>query len=186
VKEYDKASQWLIQHQGASILRLAGESGIASYRAAQAELVQPHRIPDGLLEVTFAGETEPTLYLVEIETRPDRRKLEALLDDLLLVLLGRRVLPELVVLYLAKGDRGSLPPRHLVFSRRGWSRLEVTWRPVELWTLPAQDLLAANDVGMIPWVPLTKFDGPPEPLLDSAGSGSSNRRRLSRRRTCSR
>jgi hypothetical protein len=36
---------------------------------------------------------------------------------------------------------------------------------VELWTLPAAALLAAHDVGLIPWVPLCWFDGPPEPVL---------------------
>jgi hypothetical protein len=37
---------------------------------------------------------------------------------------------------------------------------------VELWTLPAEELLVANDLGLIPWVPLTYFDGPPEPILE--------------------
>ena len=37
------------------------------------EQVQPRRIPDGLLEVALQGEAEPNLYLVEIESRPDRR-----------------------------------------------------------------------------------------------------------------
>jgi hypothetical protein len=36
---------------------------------------------------------------------------------------------------------------------------------VELWTLAAEDLLAANDVGLIPWVPLTQYAGPPEVLV---------------------
>ena len=35
-----------------------------------------------------------------------------------------------------------------------------------MWTLPAEDLLAAGDVGLIPWVPLTKYEGPPESLLE--------------------
>jgi hypothetical protein len=36
---------------------------------------------------------------------------------------------------------------------------------VELWNVPAEVLLEAGDVGLIPWVPLSHFDGPPEPLL---------------------
>jgi hypothetical protein len=36
---------------------------------------------------------------------------------------------------------------------------------VELWTVSAADLLAAGDVGLIPWVPLSKFDGPPEAIF---------------------
>jgi hypothetical protein len=55
---------------------------------------------------------------------------------------------------------------HEVISRRGWGRIQAAWRVVELWTLSAQDLLAANDVGLIPWVPLTHFDGPPEPVFE--------------------
>lgn len=31
--------------------------------------------------------------------------------------------------------------------------------------MPAADLLAAGDVGLIPWVPLARFDGPPEPIF---------------------
>ena len=34
-----------------------------------------------------------------------------------------------------------------------------------MWTIPAADLLAAQDVGLIPWVPLTKFNDPPEPIF---------------------
>jgi hypothetical protein len=136
VKEYDKSSQWLIQHHGDSILRLAGETGIVSWRPLPPEQVQPRRIPDGLLEVMLEGETEPNLYLVEIESRPEPRKLETLAADLMLVLLDRGILPELVVVFLAQAGRPSLPPRHLILSRRGWSRLEATWQPVELWTSP--------------------------------------------------
>ncbi len=166
MKEYDKSSQWLIQHHGDSILRLAGVDNIASWRALSPEQVQPRRIPDGLLEVTLHGEAEPNFYLVEIESRPERRKLETLAEDLMLVWLDRKVLPELVVVFLAQAARPSLPPRHMLLSRRGWSRLEASWQPVELWTLPAQDLLAANDVGLIPWVPLAKFDDPVEVVIE--------------------
>ena len=36
---------------------------------------------------------------------------------------------------------------------------------VELWTLNAADLFAMNEVGVIPWVPLTYHVGPPEDLV---------------------
>ncbi len=41
---------------------------------------------------------------------------------------------------------------------------------VDLWTIPAVDLLAAGDVGLIPWVPLAHFDGPPEPIFQECRS----------------
>jgi hypothetical protein len=41
----------------------------------------------------------------------------------------------------------------------------VRWKVVELWTIPAADMLAAGDVGLIPWVPLAQFDGPREPIF---------------------
>ncbi len=51
----------------------------------------------------------------------------------------------------------------------GGVRRVVRCRAVEselvLWALAAEDLLAANDVGLIPWVTLTHFEGPPEQLL---------------------
>ena len=53
---YDKSSKWLIQHHGDSILRLAGIEKIAAWRPAQAEVVQPSQMPDGLLEVRLEGE----------------------------------------------------------------------------------------------------------------------------------
>ena len=36
---------------------------------------------------------------------------------------------------------------------------------VELWTIPAERLLATNDLGVIPWIPLSRIDGPIEPIL---------------------
>jgi hypothetical protein len=35
-----------------------------------------------------------------------------------------------------------------------------------MWTLEAQELLAAGDVGLVPWVPLAHFEGSPEPVLE--------------------
>ncbi len=50
-------------------------------------------------------------------------------------------------------------------SPAGWTRFQVTWRIIELWNVPASSLLEAGDVGLLPWVPLSQFDGPPEPLF---------------------
>ena len=48
---YDKSSKWLIQHHGDSMLWLAKVGRIENWRPAQAEVVQPRQLPDGLLEV---------------------------------------------------------------------------------------------------------------------------------------
>jgi len=44
---YDRSSKWLIQHHGDSMLRLAGVKNTQAWRPAQAEVVQPRRLPDG-------------------------------------------------------------------------------------------------------------------------------------------
>lgn len=52
-------------------------------------------------------------------------------------------------------------------SELGTATLQLRWRVVELWNLTAEELLATNDVGLVPWVPLTQFAGPPEPILQA-------------------
>ncbi len=52
-----------------------------------------------------------------------------------------------------------------VQSGLAWTALGVKWREVEIWKLSAEELLAANDIGLLPWVPLARFDGPPEVVL---------------------
>jgi len=46
------------------------------------ETVAPRLLPDGLLEVRFAGSSEPVLVLVEIEADPDADADRQVLDDL--------------------------------------------------------------------------------------------------------
>ncbi len=54
---------------------------IASFRfgnievwpAAQAEVVQPRQLPEGLLEVRLQGEARDGLFLLEVATYPERR-----------------------------------------------------------------------------------------------------------------
>ena len=75
-------------------------------------------------------------------------------------------MPELLVVVLQPKGRFRVSRRHERASRLGWSSLAGGWNVVELWTLAAEDLLVAGDVGVLPWVPLTRFDGPPEELLE--------------------
>ncbi len=103
--------------------------------------------------------------MVEISTYPERRAEQQAREDALLVLLDRGRLPEVLTLVLQPRGPLRVEGREEVASRRGWSRLHFAWRVVELWTLSADALLAANEVGLIPWVPLTQSDKPPEVIL---------------------
>jgi hypothetical protein len=163
---YDRSSKWLIERRGNAILYLGGIRGIQSWRSLQADVVQPRRLPDGLLEVYLHGRQDPDLYLVEIATYPENRVSTQILEDTLLVLLNRRIVPEALTLVLRPRGNLRVTGTHDLASRQGWTKLQITWRVVELWTVPAEELLAGNDVGLIPWVPLTQFQGPPEPILE--------------------
>jgi hypothetical protein len=161
----DRSSKWLIEHHGDSILHLGGVQGFRAWRAAQTDLVQPRQVPDGLLEAFFPGRDAPDPFLVEIATYPDRRVEDQVLRVALVVMLDRRVLPEVITLVLHPHGAFRLSGAQRQVSRHGTAEIAFQWRVVELWTLSAVDLLAANDVGLIPWLPLTRFDGPPEVLL---------------------
>jgi len=163
--EYDKASKWLIQHFGDCILRLAGVRGIVSWRSLQADFVQPRRIPDGFIEVQRLGQAKPDLYILEIATYPEARVAHQVLADTALVYLDRRVLPEVVVLFLHRRGKAEALDAINLSSPQGLTNLKFSWRIAKLWEVPAQELLAAGDIGLIPWVPLTKFKGPPEPII---------------------
>src|SRR5690349_8903408 len=102
--EFDRSSKWLIEHHGDAILRLAGVREITSWKALQAEVVQPGQLPDGLLEAKRAGCAEPDLYVVEIATYPERRPIRQLSRDALPVYLDRDRLPDaLAVILRPKG-----------------------------------------------------------------------------------
>ncbi len=163
--DYDRSSKWLIQHRGDSILRLGGVRRIRSWRPRPPEIVQPRQLPDGLLEVQLQDQDDMDLYLVEIATYPEERLLEQVVRGTMLVYLDRHVLPEALTIILRPRGNFQIGGYRELVSRQGWTRVQTNWRVVELWTLPAAELLAANDVGLIPWVPLTHFEGPPEPIL---------------------
>jgi len=47
-------------------------------------------------------------------------------------------------------------------SRRGGTRIGGSWPVVRMWELDAEDLFAAGDAGLIPWVPLAHTTQTPE------------------------
>jgi hypothetical protein len=165
-EQKDRSGKWMIEHHGNGLLRLGGVSGFTAWRAAANEVVLPKRAPDGLLEVFFPDQPQADLFLVEIETYPDREHERQVLDDLTLVLAARGVLPDVISLILRPRGQFRLTGRQEVASRHGCSRMQFQWKVVELWTLAATDLLAANDVGLIPLVPLTCWEGEPAALIE--------------------
>jgi hypothetical protein len=163
--EYDKGGKWMIKSQGNAILYLGGLRKIVRWRAVQSELVQPGQLPDGLLEVVFEDQPKPVHVIVELATKAERRLVRQLLRDLLLVYLDREEVPEVITIIFRRTGRYRVPTEAELKSRCGLSKLKVSWRVVETWTLTAEELLAANLVGLIPLVPFTHYDGPPEQLL---------------------
>src|SRR5262245_48258927 len=99
-KEKDRSGKWMIAHHGDAILHLAGITDLVRWEAAQAELVLPAKLPDGLILAWRAGHKHPDPFIIELATYPERRAEEQALHDLLLVYLDRRVVPGVVVLVL--------------------------------------------------------------------------------------
>jgi hypothetical protein len=132
----------------------------------QAETVAPRRIPDGLIEAQFRERAGPTLFALEISTYPYTRLARQVLEDAVLIYLARGVVPEVVAVVLKRRGRKPAPTALFLRSQDGTTTIRVTWRVVELWKIPADDLLAAGDPGLIPLVPLAAIDGPIEPYLD--------------------
>jgi hypothetical protein len=164
-QDKDRSGKWLIGRHGDAILRLGGLTDFIAWKAVPPETVAPRRLPDGLLEVRFPGEPDPRLVLVEIETYPDRDVARQVLDDLMLLAVERRAVPEVVSLVLRPKGRAEAVGRDERTSPSGRTTVGGSWPVVRMWELDAADLLAAGDVGLIPWVPLARTDLPPEELL---------------------
>ncbi len=161
---FDRSSKWLIQHHGDSMLRLAQIHDIDDWRPAQAEVVQPRQLPDGLLEARLHGEPDYDSFLLEVATYAEQRTQEQLTRDAMLVYLDRGVLPEVVVLVLAPKGKQRVASERRLRSRLGLTSVTVKWRVVELWNVPAEELLQAGDVGLVPWVMLADSSERPEAL----------------------
>ena len=164
-QDKDRTAKWLITHHGDSILWLAGIHGFTSCQPVTPETVAPRRLPDGLLEVRFPGDPDPTLVLVEIEAYPGNDVDPQVFEDILAVELVRKVTPEVVCLVLKPKGNLVVSGSRTRTSRRGLTTLHANWQVVNLWTLDADALLAANDPGLIPWVPLARSTRPRDDLL---------------------
>jgi predicted transposase YdaD len=163
--DFDRSSKWLVENQGAGLLYVGGERSVTRCRALQAEVVQPARLPDGLLEVRRSGQKGESLVLVEVATYPEKRVVQQMTSGLALVRQARGVLPAGLVLVLRERGRYQVPQQHTERSAAGWSEATYRWRVVELWKQSAEKLLEAPEVGVVPLVPLADFEGAPESLL---------------------
>jgi len=164
-KDKDKGAKWIIDHHADSILRLGGVTDLDRWQAAAADLVLPAKLPDGLILAWRAGRDRPEPYVVEIATYPEIRTAEQALRDLLLVYLIRGEVPNVLVLVLRPKGQLRVPD----YARRpgsdGVTELGGRWRVVELWTVPAEPVLATADPRLMPWVPLMQTSEPPEVVL---------------------
>jgi predicted transposase YdaD len=163
--KYDKCGKYMIQRHGNLILYLGGVEDVVSWAPRQAELVQSRRFPDGVLEVRIAGQAKPDIFIVEISTYPDARVPSQVVCDAALSFLDRGVLPEIIVLFLHEKGNVEASDSVELKSRRGLTKLNLSWKAVKLWEVPAEDLLAIGDVGLVPWVPLAKSADDPERLI---------------------
>jgi hypothetical protein len=161
----DRSVSWFMAHHGGSLLRLAPIRPFLGWQTAQTVLSFPKQIPDGLLDVTFPDKLTPDPFLIEIETYPEQDTLEQIRKDVAMVLLTRGVLPDVLLLVLRPKGNLAVSPEQIIHSARGLTELRLTIHVVNLWTVPAEVLLTAGDVGLIPWAVLAHYDGPPATLL---------------------
>jgi hypothetical protein len=162
---YDPSSKWLLEHHGRAVALLGGLRDVISCKSVQSEVVQPRKLPDGLLEVRLRQQSKPALMLVEIATYPEKQVVEQMTDGLRLVRQVRGALPDGLVVVLCPKGKYRVPEEGTSQSVLGWSKETLSWKRVEVWTLPAEETLADPDVGGVPLVPLMHYSGPPEPLL---------------------
>jgi hypothetical protein len=165
-QRYDMDSKWLLHNQGKGALQVGGFKDVRRIEPMPGEIVQSRKYPDGLLRVYLGGQRKPHHVLIEVATYSEERALQQALDDLTLSYHTLGHLPELLMVVLRPKGRFRIVGRHELRSKLGLSRLEAEWKVVELWTLSAEEFLAASDVGVTPWVPPMHFEGPAESLLE--------------------
>jgi hypothetical protein len=79
--------------------------------------------------------------------------------------MNRKVLPNVVAIVLRPKGRYRVPDRVREASDLDWTELGLRWRVVELWKEPAKELLALEDPGIVPWLPLMQHSSEPQRIL---------------------
>jgi hypothetical protein len=160
----DNATNWLMQHHPAALVRLVGIAQFRSCKAAHARITLPQALPDGLLEVLLPEQKSPLHLLLEIESYPSKENEEQIVRDMDLAELALGALPDTVLIVLRQRGKKQAS-KCAQRSPLGWARRRHEWRVVELWTVPAEELLALGEVGLVPLLPLTSTHEAPETLL---------------------
>jgi len=164
-QRFDIGSKWPLHNQGRGAAIVGGLKNVLRTEPMPGEVIQNRRYPDGLLRAYLDDDPKPHHLLIEIATYPEKRALKQALDDLTLAYSALGHLPDMLMLVLRPKGQIRIEGRLVIESEFGCSELAVKWKVVELWTLPAEQFLAEGDVGVMPWVPLMRFDGPAESLL---------------------
>lgn len=163
---YDRTGKWMIQHQGNLILYLGRIHDVEEWRTSQAEIVQPRKLPDGLLEVRRRGQKIFYPIIVEIETYPEKRTVKDLIDDVMLVYHDRKKLPDVLVLVLRPKGQAEIADSLELRSEFGLTTLR---EPAHRRVVEAAGVRFTGDrPGLMPWVSLTRIEGPIEPVLREA------------------
>lgn len=165
VPEYDPSSKLVIAHFSGAILKLAGHRGVTRSEPIGGELVQTRQLPDGLVQVRYADRPAPAYALIEIGTYPEKRMVTQLARGSAMTWLHRRQWPDAVGMVLAPRGRYRVADHLEMHGPTGVAFGHFGWKVIELWTLPAEQLLADGDLGMVPWVPLAQYSGDAEALL---------------------
>jgi hypothetical protein len=129
----------------------AGRAGRAS---------TPARRPDRGLS------PRPILVALEVATYPYARLAKQAADYALLLYLVHGVVPEVITPIPRPRGRRPVPRELVIRSEEGTTSIRVEWKVIGLWKVPAADLLAVGDIGLIPLVPLSLLDRPLEAILD--------------------
>lgn len=148
-----------------AILRLAGLGGFTSFEHQPVEVVAPRRTLDGLFKVKFPDQPEPTLVLIEIEAYPSADAARQVFEDIALVLLEYRQVPEVVHLFLKPRNNNRVTGEVVRSSARGTVHLAARWPVVELWKLDSEELFKTGEVGLLPLIPLTQMTRNPDDVF---------------------
>jgi hypothetical protein len=103
--------------------------------------------------------------LLEMEAYPSRETDEQMARDLDLAQLALGVLPDAALIVLQPRGRKQASGR-TQHSAMNWSVRKHRWRVLELWKVPAEELLGLDEVGLVPFVPLGKSRESPRVLLE--------------------